>query len=146
MIQAMSPVYYRDDPAGFSRRQADLNEVLVFAGYRINDEGKVVRSRGGKASTLDEAAERANTIRAELLRRETHPDVLRYCTSELLNKDTGQAFRRPRRLVNVGFIRLIRDPPLAKQCVPFVWLPSGHAIGCAVYMRWPMGLPLRNLW
>ena len=91
MTQAMSPVHYRDDPAGFSRRQADLNEVLVFAGYRINDEGKVVRPRGGKASTLDEAAERANTIRAELRRRDTHPDVLRYCTVELLMKNNFHA-------------------------------------------------------
>ena len=91
MTRAMSPVHYRDDPAGFFRRQADLNEVLVFAGYRINDEGKVVRPRGGKASTLDEAAERANTIRVELRRRDTHPDVLRYCTSELLKKNNFHA-------------------------------------------------------
>ena len=91
MTETMSPVHYRDDPAGFSRRQADLNEVLVFAGYCINDEGKVERPRGGKASTLDEAAERANTIRVELRRRDTHPDVLRYCTVELLMKNNFHA-------------------------------------------------------
>ena len=91
MTETMSPVYYRDDPAGFARRQADLNEVLVFAGYRINDEGKVERLRSGKASTLDEATKRANTIRVELRRRDTHPDVLRYCTVELLMKNNFHA-------------------------------------------------------
>ncbi len=91
MTQAMSPVHYRDDPAGFSRRQAGLNEVLVFAGCCINDEGKVARLRSGKASTLDEATKRSNTIRVELRRRDTHPDVLRYCTVELLMKNNFHA-------------------------------------------------------
>lgn len=89
--EAMSPVRYRDDPAGFSRRQGDLNEVLIFAAYHINDEGKVARLRNGKASTLDEAAKRASTIRTELRRRDTHPDVLRYCTTELLKKNNFHA-------------------------------------------------------
>ncbi len=91
MNRAMSPVLYRDDPAGFTRRQEDLNEVLIFAGCRINNEGKVARVAGGKASNLDEAAQRANKIRSELRRRRTHPDVLRYCTRELLQKNNFHA-------------------------------------------------------
>ena len=91
MTQAMSPVLYRDDPAGFSRRQAGLNEVLVFTGCCINDEGKVARLRSGKASTLDEATKRASTIRVELRRRDTHPDLLLYCTVELLMKNNFHA-------------------------------------------------------
>lgn len=65
--------------------------MLIFAAYRINDEGKVTRLRGGKASTFDEAAKRANSIRQELRRRDTHPDVLRYCTTELLKKNNFPA-------------------------------------------------------
>ena len=91
MTQAMSPVRYRDNPSGFAKRQDDLNEVLIFAGYRINDEGKVARVSGGKASNLDEAAQRANSIRQELRRRDTHPDVMRYCTSEILQKNNFHA-------------------------------------------------------
>ena len=91
MKEAMSPVNYRDDPAGFSRRQGDLNEVLIFAGYRITDKGEVGRASGGKATTLDEAAKRSGTIRTELRRRDTHPDLLRYCTAELLQKNNFHA-------------------------------------------------------
>ena len=37
---AMRPVHYRDAPGGFSARQDQLNEVLVFIGHRINDPGR----------------------------------------------------------------------------------------------------------
>ncbi len=91
MTAAMAPVRYRDNPAAFSRRQDELNRVLIHAGYCITDEGKVGRVRGGKATTLDQAAERAGTIRTELRRRGTHPDLLRYCTIELLQKNNFHA-------------------------------------------------------
>lgn len=91
MTAAMAPVRYRDSPAAFSRRQDDLNSVLIHAGYRITDEGKVAHVRGGKATTLDQAAERAGTIHTELRRRGTHPDLLRYCTVELLQKNNFHA-------------------------------------------------------
>ena len=91
MTEAMAPVRYRDNPAIFSRRQDDLNEVLIHAGYRITDEGKVGRAKSGKATTLDQAAERAGTIRTELRRRGTHPDLLLYCTVELLQKNNFHA-------------------------------------------------------
>ena len=91
MTVAMAPVRYRDNPVAFSRRQDDLTEVLIHAGYRITDEGKVARARSGKATTLDQAAERAGTIRTELRRRGTHPDLLLYCTVELLQKNNFHA-------------------------------------------------------
>lgn len=91
MNTAMAPVLYRNDPAEFARRQGELNEVLVHAGLRLNDEGKVARLKGGKATTLDQAAKRAGTIRTELRRRDTHPKLLRYCTVELLQKNNFHA-------------------------------------------------------
>ena len=91
MNEAMAPVRYRDSPALFSGRQDDLNEVLIHAGYRIINEGKVGRAQSGKATTLAQAAERAGTIRTELRRRGTHPDLLLYCTVELLQKNNFHA-------------------------------------------------------
>ena len=91
LTEAMAPVRYRDSPAIFSHRQDDLNEVLIHAGYRITDQGKVGRDKGGKATTLEQAAERAGNIRTELCRRGTHPDLLRYCTVELLQKNNFHA-------------------------------------------------------
>lgn len=87
--KAMAPIRYRDEPGLRTLRQDALNEVLVYEGLRVNDEGKI--QRGPKASTLSEAARHANNLRAELRRRGTHPDVLRYCTAELLTKNTFHA-------------------------------------------------------
>lgn len=91
IIASMAPSRYRNDPASRTWRQDNLNEVLVHEGLGVNDEGKVVRLKAGKAATLDEAARRVNTIRTELRRRNTHPDVLRYCTDELLLKNNFHA-------------------------------------------------------
>lgn len=86
---AMAPVRYAQQPHTFSRRQDDLNEVLVHVGLRVNDQGQV--ARGPAAATLSEAARHASSLRAELRRRSTHPEVLRYCTLEILAKNSFHA-------------------------------------------------------
>ncbi|MDX3077898.1 TIGR02391 family protein [Streptomyces sp. MI02-7b] len=87
--EAMAPVRYAQRPAVFSRRQDDLNEVLVHLGLRVTEAGQV--ARGPVAATLSEAARHASSLRAELRRRETHPEVLRYCTEEILAKNAFHA-------------------------------------------------------
>lgn len=87
MTKAMTPVRYHKYPARFYRRQNELNEVLIYAGYCINDKGEVARAKGGKATTLEQAAERTGNIISELCRRGIHPYLLRYCTIELLQKN-----------------------------------------------------------
>lgn len=42
---AMAPVRYVQKPHTFSRRQDDLNEVLVHVGLQVNDEGKLAKGR-----------------------------------------------------------------------------------------------------
>ena len=58
---------------------------------RVNDKGQVARIKAGAATTLAEAAARAGSIRTELRRRSTHPEVVRYCTDELLTKNNFHA-------------------------------------------------------
>lgn len=84
IVTAMDPVRYRSQPELFALRQDRLNEHLAFVGLRVNDEGKV--ARGAQAQTLDEATRIATSIRDELQRREAHPEVLRYCSMEVLKK------------------------------------------------------------
>ncbi|MFF3459719.1 TIGR02391 family protein [Streptomyces sp. NPDC002730] len=86
---AMAPVRYAQQPQTFSRRQDDLNEVLVHVGLRVNDEGKL--AKGAAAATLNQAAQHASSLRSELRRRSTHPEVLRYCTLEILAKNPFHA-------------------------------------------------------
>ncbi|MFY9587957.1 MAG: TIGR02391 family protein [Actinomycetota bacterium] len=86
---AMEPVRYRETPALFTFRKDALDEVLVFIGLRVNEEGKV--QRGVKAITLTEAAQHANSLRAELRRRGVHAEVLRYCSREVLERNAFHA-------------------------------------------------------
>lgn len=90
ITEAMAPARYVSKAHLFSRRQDDLNEQLVFVGLRVNDEGKVAKGIAA-AKTLDEAAQRASSLRAELARRGTHEQVLAWCDIEVLKKDAFHA-------------------------------------------------------
>ena len=76
------------DPARFVRRQRtfeehreELNAVLAFSGLSYGPDGKFRRQR--PAQTLDEAERRVETIRAKFRDRRLHPEVLKYCKTEL---------------------------------------------------------------
>jgi uncharacterized protein (TIGR02391 family) len=86
---AMDPANYVNSPELFTLREDQLDQVLTFVGLRIEDDGKVWR--GPRSSTLDEASRNATSLRAELRRRDTHGEVLRYCTVELLKKNNFHA-------------------------------------------------------
>jgi uncharacterized protein (TIGR02391 family) len=78
----MNPVRFVRNTAGFQDLRAQLNEVLAFAGLHIGEDGKT-RS-AAPASTLPEAQARAGRLRAALLQRNVHHDVLQFCRAELL--------------------------------------------------------------
>jgi hypothetical protein len=84
IANAMEPVRYRTQPELFTLRQDRLNEHLASVGLRVNDKGQV--AQGMKAQTLDEATRVATSLRDELLRRRIHPEVMRYCSIEVLKK------------------------------------------------------------
>lgn len=106
--KAMEPVRYCNRLELFTLRQDRLNERLAFVGLRINDSGQI--AKGPVAQTLDEASHIATSIRDELRRRKCHPEVLRYCSIEVLKKDyfhacleaTKSIFDRIRHLTNAS--------------------------------------------
>ncbi|MDE2824422.1 MAG: TIGR02391 family protein, partial [Chloroflexota bacterium] len=71
--------------------QDGLNDVLIHAGYMVNEDGRFVKLKAGAARTLSEAAARAGRVRTELRRRNTHSQVVRYCSDELLAKNNFHA-------------------------------------------------------
>lgn len=89
VTRVMEPVRYRDAPARFELLRGRLDEVLAHIGLRVTDNGNL--ARGTRVSTLREAAQHANSLRAELRRRNTHREVLRYCTDEILMKNAFHA-------------------------------------------------------
>jgi uncharacterized protein (TIGR02391 family) len=83
--KAMDPVRYVNSRETFDDRRHALNDVLLFSGYAIGEDGKLRLTESVK--TLDEAEERANRLRTELRRRNVHPDVLKFCRAELVRNN-----------------------------------------------------------
>lgn len=82
---AMDPVRYVQSPAQFTSRLETLNQVLIFAGYSLGKDGELRETT--PAINLGEAEQRAGSLRAELQRRNVHPDVLRFCQAEFLQEN-----------------------------------------------------------
>lgn len=81
VTDVMHPVRF-DTPEAFEGHRTSVNERLLLAGLRVREDGKVARVQA--ATTIAEAQERADSLRAELARRQVHEDVLHFCRVELL--------------------------------------------------------------
>ena len=80
--RAMNPARFSRDPDRFEPMRANLNRALSFAGLVISETGVIASIE--RATTLPEAIRRANELRADLVGRGVHSDVLRFCRAELL--------------------------------------------------------------
>ena len=69
----------------FEACRSALNERLLLSGFQLRADGKVARVQA--APTLAEAEHRADALRAELTRRNVHPDVLHFCRVELVQRN-----------------------------------------------------------
>ena len=80
--RVMNPVLHVQSPEHFKSKQAELNRVLSFEGLRLTDEGKLEQCR--QARTISEAEAAAGELRRKLIDRGVHPDVLKFCRTELV--------------------------------------------------------------
>jgi uncharacterized protein (TIGR02391 family) len=80
--KAMKPERYLRDSERFAVLRANLNRALSFAGLEVAEDGALRRVE--RATTIEEAEQRAADLRAALLARKVHPDVLAFCRAELL--------------------------------------------------------------
>lgn len=87
--KVMSPVNYIGDTITFHTRQSALNELLVFAGVRCDDEAKFHAVE--PALSIDESLAKVNSLRRKLTERNVHEKVLAYCTRELVVNDVFHA-------------------------------------------------------
>ena len=83
--KAMKPERYAPSPERFEPMRANLNRALAFAGLVVDDNGEL--SAAERVRTSSEARRRAQELRADLLGRGVHDDVLRFCREELLADD-----------------------------------------------------------
>lgn len=87
----------------FEANRQQLNTILSFSGLEYGKDGKFRQCKIAK--TLDEAEKRARTIRAKFQGRQIHPEVLKYCRSELLQDNYFHAVFE----ASKGLAQRIRD-------------------------------------
>jgi uncharacterized protein (TIGR02391 family) len=80
--RAMKPERYAKEPHRFEPMRANLNLALAFSGLAVEASGKLVGVAA--VATLGEATRRARELRADLLSRNVHADVLQFCRAELV--------------------------------------------------------------
>lgn len=80
--RAMRPERYAREPDRFERMRMNVNRALAFAGIVVTEAGTLEKAEA--TQTLSEAQRRARQLRGDLLGRDVHPDILTFCTEELL--------------------------------------------------------------
>lgn len=83
--KAMKPERFSRAPEKFEPMRANLNQALAFAGLAVDASGTLISVV--QAKTLTDARRRADELRADLLARSVHPDVVAFCREELLADD-----------------------------------------------------------
>ena len=78
----LTPARFVGRSEEFEAHRQQLNTTLAFSGLEYGTDGKFRRCDA--AQTLDEAERRVRTIRAKFQGRRIHPEVLKYCRTELL--------------------------------------------------------------
>ena len=78
----MKPERWLREPERYEPLRANLNAALSFVGLAVDAAGTLLAAEA--ASTIPAAQRRAEDLRADLVRRGVHADVLRFCKSELV--------------------------------------------------------------
>lgn len=81
VAKALAPVRFHESTGAFEALQGEVNVPLAFAGYYLDDAGKLHPE--SQAETLSEARRRAMRLRSQLVARGAHPRLLRYCVAEI---------------------------------------------------------------
>lgn len=79
------PVLFVNKESDFHDLLFELNKILAFVGFFINDKNQIIKT--SKSDTIPDAMRRASELRSILSQRNIHPDVLKYCKPELLNNN-----------------------------------------------------------
>lgn len=128
----MDPVRHHNAQEWFQNTQIKLNNVLVFAGYKLSDNGKIIKV--DKVETHSQAAARASRLREHLAIRKVHPDVLHYCKEELLvdnyfhsvfeaTKSVADKIRNLSKLTSDG-AELVDEAFTFKSSIPYLTINS----------------------
>lgn len=107
LMRALNPVRYIGKEELFEARRHEINKRLAFIGAAISERGTLVRSEHAK--TITEAQHRANRFKHKLQLQKAHPEIFKYCETEILDENYFHAVfesiksisRRLRQMSNV---------------------------------------------
>ena len=69
----------------FEATRTDLNKIFSFIGLQLGENGKFRGTE--KATTISQAEQRASLLFSKLEDRNVHPEVLKFCKSELVENN-----------------------------------------------------------
>lgn len=69
----------------FESTRTDLNKIFSFIGLQLGENGKFRSTE--KATTISQAEQRASMLFSKLNDRNVHPEVLKFCKSELVENN-----------------------------------------------------------
>ena len=81
----MQPTRYINDKERFDFFRIELNKVLAFKGYEIQENGKI--KVVNKVNTIKEAEERVNRLKEKLHQRNIHKEIFKYCNEEIISEN-----------------------------------------------------------
>lgn len=81
----LAPTRFAGRNREFEEHRLELNGVLIMVGLEFGKDGNLREIK--KAVTLDEAEKRLRAIRERFKGREMHPQVEKYCRSELMQEN-----------------------------------------------------------
>jgi uncharacterized protein (TIGR02391 family) len=73
------------DAGDLGETRVAVNEVLLLSGLELKSDGRLVPVTASR--TADDARARADRLRERLRERGVHPDVLRFCRAELVQRN-----------------------------------------------------------
>jgi uncharacterized protein (TIGR02391 family) len=78
----LTPARFVGRSQDFDAHRRKLNTILAFSGLEYGADGQFRQVE--VAATLDEAERRVSTIRSKFQGRRMHPEVVKYCSAELM--------------------------------------------------------------
>lgn len=69
----------------FESTRTDLNKILSFIGLQLGENGRFRSTE--KATTISQAEQRASLLYSKLNDRNVHPEVLKFCKTELVENN-----------------------------------------------------------
>jgi uncharacterized protein (TIGR02391 family) len=107
--EIMNPLNFINEQENWNKNRNDINFAMSFYGYELTDGGKVIPIKAAK--TYSEAVSRSKNLREKLEIHNIHPDILKYCSPELLDENYFHAIFE----ASKGVFQKIRDLTLSSK-------------------------------